>query len=130
MREEGIVKELRQGSATIEVLPKKECTKCCSCSASKTQTMTVSGEKTQGLQVGDHVGIEVDQSVMMKAYGMLYALPLIAFIAAVCTVYFVSGSPLASLTAALAATAGTYFLIGRQMKGRRGFEPGIVAKKQ
>jgi len=130
MKEEGIVKERRQGDVVIEILPKKECTKCCSCSASKAQTMTVSGEKATGLQVGDHVEIEIDPSVMMKAYVMLYALPLIAFIAAVCIVYFVSGSPPASLIAALAATAGTYFLTGRHMKGRKNFEPRIVAKKQ
>ena len=44
MREEGIVIKIEGAAAIVEISPKKACTKCCSCGASKPRQIVITGE--------------------------------------------------------------------------------------
>ena len=113
MKEKGKVIRIGEGVAVVETMPVEACTKCCSCGAGKPRKVTLSGEKAAGLRVGDAVEIEIADSSMMRVYLLMYALPLIIFVASVFLMYLFTASPLASFLMGLTATALTYFVIGR-----------------
>lgn len=130
MKEEGRVIKKNKDSAIIEIMPHEECTKCHSCGVSRARQITASGDQAEGLEEGDHVIVEMDSSVMMKLYLLLYGAPLATFVAVVLVLYALLGSPLASFIGALLATVGTYIASGFFIKRTPGLSPVITAKPQ
>ncbi len=126
MKEEGTVVRVDGNSASIEIRPHEECAKCCSCGAHKPRQITVSGEKEKKLKVGDRVMVEIDPSIMMKLYLILYAMPLGVFAIAVLLLYYLSGSPLLGFTGAIVCTAGTYFAAGWLIRNNPVFTPRVT----
>jgi positive regulator of sigma E activity len=126
MKEEGTVVSINGNSVLIEISPHEECTKCCSCGANKPRQVTVSGEKAKELKVGDRVRVEIDPSIMMKLYMVLYAVPLGVFVAVVLLLFYFSGAPLLSFSGAIVCTAGSYFVAGRLIGANPAFAPEIT----
>ncbi|MFH1552691.1 MAG: SoxR reducing system RseC family protein [Candidatus Omnitrophota bacterium] len=112
MKEEGRVIKVGNAFTTIEVAPHETCTKCCSCRASALRHITVSVENAQGLAPGDRVELDIDPSVMTRAYIFLYALPLAVFVGAIFALYAFLRSPVLSFFGGLLATVITYFCVG------------------
>ena len=129
MKEEGKVIEISKGNVVIEIIPKEECTKCCSCNAAYPRRVTVSEEKTGGLSIGGHVEIEIDSSSMMKLYILLYAVPLLAFVATIFGLYIILKSPIISFIAALVATLLVYMLVGFYIRRNFHVSPDVCTKK-
>lgn len=126
MKERGTVIEKEAEVAVIEIMPHEECKGCGSCGTARSRKITIRGEKAQPLNKGEQVELEMDPSLFLQVVMLIYGLPLAAFLAALLTVYGLSGGPLPSLLAALAATAGTYFLVGRYVKGKDRYSPNIT----
>lgn len=117
MKEIGAVIKKEQGKAVIEVLPKKECSKCCSCGAFRKRHFILDGKSAEILKQGDAVEIEIAQSAMMKVYFFLYGLPLIVFVGMIFGVYMFTSSPVISFSSALFAVIAAYLIIGRFNRG-------------
>jgi positive regulator of sigma E activity len=129
MKEEGIVIKIGKDTATIEIPPRKECTKCCSCGASGPRRTVVSGDKAKGLRVGDRVEIDIETGSMMRVYILLYALPLAAFVMAALILHAVFRSPAASFAGAIISTIITYMLVGFYIRRNPGFSPDVCVKR-
>lgn len=112
MREKGKVIKIEGLSAEIEIEPKEACSKCCACSGRKDHKVLYTGEKVQGLKVGDTVEVEVEPGSMMRVYALLYGLPLVSFIATLIVVYLIAKSPLFSVACGMLAIVLSYFLSG------------------
>jgi positive regulator of sigma E activity len=126
MKEEGTVVRVDKNSASIEIKPHEECTKCCSCGAHRPRQVTVSGEKAKKLKAGDRVMVEIDSSAMMRLYLVLYAVPLGVFVIAALLLFSLSGSPLLSFSGAIVCTAGSYFAAGRLIRTDPAFSPEVT----
>ena len=130
MKEKGTVIKIENGIATILIHPEEVCTKCCSCNASKKRYSTISGEQARGLKEGESVEIEVDPSVMMKAYVFLYAVPLIVFVSSALILYQLTHIPGVSFIAALINTSAAYLLIGKYLRSGDSYVPSICGREQ
>ena len=87
------------------------------------------GEQARGLKEGESVEIEVDSSVMMKAYVMLYAVPLIVFVSSVLILYQLTRIPGLSFIAALINTSIAYLLIGKYLRSGDDYMPSICGRE-
>ncbi len=125
MKEEGIVVQVGEGFAVVEVGPREECHKCASCAAARPRRLTVSGEDAEGLAVGDPVEVEIACSSMMRVYLLLYAVPLAAFVGAVFVLHAITRSPVISFIGALAATVIAYMCVGLCMRRKGGVSPEV-----
>jgi positive regulator of sigma E activity len=125
MKEEGVVIRIKDGTAVIEVSPREECSKCCSCGASGSRQVIAGGDTAEKLRVGDRVEVNINTSAMMRIYILLYAMPLAAFAGTVLIAYALSGEPLVSFIAALSATLIVYILVGRYIRKARSFLPSV-----
>ena len=130
MKEEGIVIKIEKDTAVIEIPPRKECSKCCSCGASRPRRITVSDGKAEDLKAGDRVGIDIDTSSMMHVYILLYGFPLAAFVGGVFLLHTVFGSPIVSFMGGIAVTGGAYMLVGVYIRRNFRFSPDICVKKR
>ena len=130
MKSQGTVIKIEKAMAIIEMLPEEVCTKCCSCGASKKRYSAITGDKAKDLKIGDSVEIEVDASIMMKAYLMLYGLPLVTFTASVLIVHGITRQPGASFLAAIVNTAIVYLLVGKYLKDKSKYVPNVCVKEQ
>ncbi|MFH1665140.1 MAG: SoxR reducing system RseC family protein [Candidatus Omnitrophota bacterium] len=119
MKEEGRVVKVEGGEVTVEVMAAEVCTKCCSCGAAKTRYVTIGEEKAAGLVVGDKVEVEVEASDMMRMYMLLYALPLIVFIAVVFITHAATGSPLLSVLFAIGGIIGSFAAVALYLKKKK-----------
>lgn len=126
MKEEGKVIRAEKGIAVVEITPSEQCTKCCSCGASKARQVTVAGEEASSLAVGQKVRVEIDSSVMMRLYLLIYAVPLTVFISAVILLHTFTGSPIISFAGALAATVAVYLFVGHFIKRNPRFSPTVT----
>jgi positive regulator of sigma E activity len=127
MKEEGKVIRADKDLAVIEITPSEKCTKCCSCGASKARQVTVTGENATGLAAGQRVKIDIESSVMMRLYLMIYAVPLAVFVATVIILHLFTESPIISFTVALAATILVYMGMGYFLKRDPRFSPTVTA---
>ena len=126
MKEEGTVIRIEKDIAVVEITPSEKCTKCCSCGASKARQVTVAGEAASSLAVGQKVKVEIDSSVMLKLYLMVYAVPLAVFVSVVILLHIFTGSPIISFTGALAATILVYLVMGHFIKTNPSFSPTVT----
>ncbi len=130
MKEEGKVIKISKGIATIEITPRKECTKCCSCNAARFRHITISGEKAKALSMGDHVEIEISTASMMKIYILLYGVPLLAFVVGVFSLYAFFKSPIISFIGAFISTLLAYLMVGFYIRRNFNFSPDICVKNR
>lgn len=116
MKKEGKIVKIEEEDAIIEMLPQEGCSKCSLCKGLDVQRVTVNSVKVKGLSAGNRVEIEISESSMMRAYMLLYALPLIVFVGGIFAFYAAFHSPIVSLMGALLVTVLTYILIGSYIK--------------
>ncbi len=125
MKEQGIVIEITDSEATIRINAHEACTKCCSCKGKDDQTITISGKKREGLNVGDNVEVDIEEGSMLRVYSLLYAVPLVVFVVAILTLYSVLSSPILSFMGAIAFVVVTYFIVSRYIKKLSDLAPNI-----
>ncbi len=129
MKEKGRIVEAEDNTATVEIVPSLECTKCSSCGAGKPRRITLNGARAKGLKVGDRVEIDIDTSSMMKVYLLLYGAPLAAFAVGIFLIYGIWRSPVASLIGAMIATAIVYMAVGIYIKYNTSLWSEVTVKK-
>ena len=125
MKESGTVIKAEKTSAVIEIRKHEECHKCGGCNTARPVRMTVDGTQAEGLNIGDRVEVEIAASTMMKAYLLLYALPLVVFVAVILILYAVLRSPILSFMGAVAGTILAYLTIGLCIRKKHTFSPNI-----
>ena len=128
MKETGRVKGIQDGIVIIEVAGHRACHKCGLCGAGQSGTIAVTAEKAKGLRIDDQVEISINAAKIMRAYLILYALPMIFFVFTAVLVYVITRSPLAGFSAAIAVTAATYGITGRCIRSSGFFSPEILLK--
>ncbi len=129
MKEDGVVKEIKYGRVTVEIIPSDECKGCGSCGAAQPRSVKVGADGLGDIRKGDCVTVNVETPTMLKVYLLLYAVPLVVFVGLILIGYAVSGHPLWSFTGAVLATVCAYVLIGRYMKNKPEFSPQICSKQ-
>ncbi len=129
MKEEGIVIDIEAGQVVIETVLHEECKGCKTCGAGKPRRIVVNEER-KDLKKGDKVTIEIDPAIMLKLYTFLYAAPLLAFMAALLTVYGASKNPLSSFGVAIVITGITYLGVGKYIKNKKEFLPKIIKREE
>ena len=125
MKEQGIVIEIKNSEAIVEVSPSEACSKCCSCGAGRPRKITL---PAGNLKAGDKVEVEVDTSSMMKVYCLLYGIPLVVFVSTLIVTYYFSNSPIISFVGGIAGTAISCLLAGIYLRRRSEFIPQICKK--
>ncbi|MGD2278570.1 MAG: SoxR reducing system RseC family protein [Candidatus Omnitrophota bacterium] len=125
MKEEGTVVEVGETSAVIEIKAHEECHKCGLCRVARARRITVSGEDAKGLIVGERVEIELESSVMLKLYFLIYGMPLAAFAGTALLLHAATESPVLSFTGAILATVIAYIAAGTYTKKSPDFTPKI-----
>ncbi|MBU0570442.1 MAG: SoxR reducing system RseC family protein [Candidatus Omnitrophica bacterium] len=128
MQENGVVKGIKDGVATVEIIPWDECKTCGSCGAAQPRSIKVSADDFGDIRCGDPVTVNVAPPAMLKVYLLLYAVPLVVFVGLILTGYAVSGHPLWSFVGAILATICVYVLIGRYMRNKPEFLPQICPR--
>jgi len=126
VKERGTVIEKNPDTAVIEIVPHEECRGCGSCGSARSRKVMIRGEKARSINMGDKVELEMDPSLFLEVTFLMYGLPMAVFLAALFAAYFLSGGPLPSLLAALAATAVTYFFIGKYVRSMDKYAPNIT----
>lgn len=128
MKEEGTVREINDSTVRVEIVPREACTKCCSCKASGLRDVFVENHDMGSLTVGDRVEIEIESPKMMRVYMLLYAVPLIIFLAGLFCAYILFASPVISVLTAFVATIIAYIVIGSRIRKMRDLAPQIITK--
>ena len=128
MKETGTVVEIDGNRVVLEIVPQEACSKCCACGASKVRKVTIEKKDVSALNIGDVVDYTIDTAVMMKAYMLLYGVPLTVFVSVVILCHIALENPLLSFLAAIGLTCVTYLFIGRYMKKKETFYPNICKK--
>ncbi|MDD4957361.1 MAG: SoxR reducing system RseC family protein [Candidatus Omnitrophica bacterium] len=120
MKRTGKVVEIAGGKAVLEVGPEEACSKCCSCGSGKMTRMTVDVPGGMTIRPGDIVEIGIGTGPVLKAYSLVYGLPLAGFFLGTVSVYIITGSPLAGFAGGMAITVLSFFLAGGYMR-KKGF---------
>ena len=128
MKEQGKVAKVNKGETIIEMEKHDECHKCGMCALARSGKITVSGDRTRELAVGDDVEVEMEPARMLMLCFLLYGVPLIVFAGAALLLYAVTQSPLTSFFGALAFTVLTYIAVGFYMRKKSFFSPHIIKK--
>ena len=91
MREYGVVIDVNNGRALIEVTPAEGCGKSCSCSAvsGNARLRRVEVEAPETARPGSFVTLEVDSRHMLATSAVVFLLPLVLLVAGV-----IGGNPL------------------------------------
>jgi len=129
MREEGIVKSIKNGNVIVETVPPEGCKGCASCGAASPRAISLNLSEFKDIKEGDCVTIDVQETAMMKVYILLYAIPLAVFVLSILLTYVLFREPLWSFISALLATCFVYVYVGRYVKGRSEFSPKICKIK-
>ena len=129
MKENGLVKEIKDGVITVEIIPHEECKGCGSCGAAQPRSVKVGASDLGDIREGDPVTVNVEDPDMLKVYLLLYAVPLAVFVSLILVGYAVFGHPLWSFGVAILATVCVYALIGRYMKNKPEFLPTLCSRK-
>jgi positive regulator of sigma E activity len=128
MKEYGVIEKIEGKTAVIRIVQQEDCKGCGACGASKPRTVSISAKDVKGLNPGDKVSVDVNTGIMMKAYGLIYAVPLAVFLVSIFSLHFLSFSPPISFAGAIITTFITYHFIGRYIKSRTEFTPQICSK--
>jgi positive regulator of sigma E activity len=129
MKENGVVKGIKNGVVTVEIIPPEECKGCGSCGAAQPRFVNVSADDLEDIQEGAPVTVNVAAPAMLKVYLLLYGIPLVVFVALILAGYAILGNPLWSFAIAIFATVCVYVLIGRYMKNKPEFLPTICLRQ-
>jgi len=130
MKETGKVTKIENGQATVEIEGKEACSKCNVCKEAKTKTTIISGEKARQVKIGDHVEINIDSSVLLRVYALLYLIPLVIFVGSTLISYFIFNSPIKSFFIGCVCTGLGYMIVGRHIKKKEYFLPNVVIKRK
>lgn len=129
MKETGKILKVEEDKAIVEITPAEACTKCCSCSAAKTKTVSVELFGREALKAGDRVELDIEDGSMMKVYTILYVVPLTVFIASILIIYSAAASPIVSFAGAILLTGVTYTGIALYLKKNPACIPSATVKK-
>ena len=89
MAEKGYVTEIKGNLAVIKMKRTEACAKCRACIAGMTEKeMIMEAENNCGAEVGDWVELEVSESGFFFAVGIMYGIPLAAFLCGIFLGYF------------------------------------------
>lgn len=135
MKEIGVVQKLSGNSATVVIQRHAACGECGACQIGKEKmTMETRAKNQAGAVVGDTVGVEMAFTGVLKATGIMYGIPLVAFILGCALGYLLSGQfgfdpVLAPFFTGLALTVAAY--LGIRLADKRGifqskYEPVIT----
>ncbi|MBD3379037.1 MAG: hypothetical protein GF408_01075 [Candidatus Omnitrophica bacterium] len=127
MKETGYIVEIKDNELIIEIRPHEACSKCCSCGAGKKRQMTVSSSGISDPAIGDKVGVEIDDSVMLRVYGLVYGIPLVIFTMGIVLSYlFLTRSPGVSFLVGLILMGASFFLTTRVFKNNPKYSPRVT----
>ena len=117
MREKGIVARISEGKAAIRMSEGAACSKCGLCSVVGGGHREIVVDAPPGLEPGDAVDILVEPRARLMAAGLVFCVPLIAFVAAILAGEYslwtrVYRDPL-SLLAGIAAAACAFASVAR-----------------
>ncbi len=80
MIEEGIVKEVRQDRAFVEIIRSSACKKCGACQIDPEEKVVIAHAiNAAGAKAGDRVEVELNFDAVMRASLIVYIIPLIMF---------------------------------------------------
>lgn len=80
MIEEGIVKEVKQDKAFVEIVRSSACKKCGACQIDPEEKVVIAhAVNAAGAKEGDRVEVELNFEAVMSASLIVYIIPLIAF---------------------------------------------------
>ncbi|MFH1798912.1 MAG: SoxR reducing system RseC family protein [Candidatus Omnitrophota bacterium] len=111
MKEKGIVIKKDEKGVIVEIIHEEKCTRCCSCAVAEKRQIKVPAPAAKGIERGDKVTIEVDSSVMLKVYFLLYGLPVTIFVISLCVIQKLAGVPILSFFGGLFLTGISLALI-------------------
>jgi len=129
VKEKTIVISIEGKEALVRTIPDEKCSKCCSCSASRTKTFKINIEEAGGVSPGDLLDIEVSNSSMMRIYFLIYAAPLAVFLLFLSIFYKVWASPVLSFFGAVSAMAAAYAAVAFYFKKRPRVLPTVTVRK-
>jgi len=129
MKELGKIIEVTDKFVIVETDVHEECSKCCSCQASRGRQISIRNKRDKKFSVGDKVEIVVETKSMMRVYVLLYAVPLVIFLSGVLAAHFITHSPIVSFAAGIAVLVLCYAVLSIYIKNRHGFSAEIFIKK-
>lgn len=126
MRQTGIVKEVRQSTAIVEIKRSSACGEnCASCGLCQNKTMTAEAKNLINAKIGDTVIVETADKKVMNAAFLVYILPLIVMLAG----YFIGAlksETVGIITAFLFLAAAFAAVILTDKKRRQKYLPQII----
>ncbi len=141
MGETGLVIDLNNNDITVSMARSEACAKCGACiTGLNSQEMIISVQNACGAKIGDHVSIELNESVFLSAVAIMYGVPFLAlllgfFAGTQINGYFdIAYNELVSFCLGLILMFLTYFLISKnepRFKSKR-YKPiatKIICKK-
>lgn len=130
MKEKAIVVKVKEKEVVVRTIPDEKCSGCCSCGASEGRSFTMPISETTSFREGDTLEIEVAPGSLMRVYLVIYAIPLLIFVAVLIASYKATASPLWSFVLACAALGAAYFIIGFLARKHQGIFPQACVRKE
>ena len=123
MFEVGVVREVKDGRATVVFERTEACKACGACTKVGAQEVMVVVDNTENAKPGDTVAVAMDGGTVMSASLIMYGAPLLGLIAGVGIPMLLGADQIVCAVVGLVAAFGAYGVI-------RLFEPKLSKKKR
>ncbi len=95
MKETGRVIDIKGGTAVVELEKKPGgCGSCCICRKNAGGKLFLEAEAGDGIEKGDIVTAEIDDTAVLKGVLFIYTAPLAGFVLGIAASYFIKNIPL------------------------------------
>lgn len=122
LEEIGIVIEVREHSAVVEMARRPTCSHCGLCKLGAQEKMQVEAENAVGARVNDRVKVSVPSPVILKSAFIVYMVPLIALFTGFFAGTYVlgeKGGVVVGISSALGVIIGLHFYDKRLKRKQR-----------
>jgi positive regulator of sigma E activity len=130
VKEKAIVVKVKEKEVIVRTIPDEKCSGCCSCGASEGRSFAMPISETIPFREGDILEIEVSPGNLMRVYLVIYAIPLLIFLAVLIASYKATASPVWSFVSACAALGAAYSVIGFLARKWHGMFPQACVRKE
>lgn len=79
MKKHGLITKVLKNSVVISITDSHECDGCTACSHGKSKCDIIEIETSDFFEVGNHVTVEIEDSIYVKGAFLVYLFPLIMF---------------------------------------------------
>ncbi|MBN1444872.1 MAG: SoxR reducing system RseC family protein [Candidatus Omnitrophica bacterium] len=95
MKENGRVVDIKGATAVVELGKKPGgCGSCCICRKNAGGKLFLEAENGEGIEIGDSVTVEIDDTAVLKGVLFIYMAPLAGFILGIAASSFIKNIPL------------------------------------